>query len=727
MAVLLVGILSGAATSLCAIGAQAYLLSVTQPIYGLYMITLNGVIFSVFISQFRLSRTKFATFACGAALLYVFLLLTLYAGIYPTFTKALIWSFLSVAGIAFFRFITGELASRHLNPAVSQSYYPYIITSLEIGTASVLIITRTLAKNLTPDQIILVVALLEYVLVLFVYLQFRPVENLEIRIGHHPIQETELKSPPLQAALKIFALLAFCLGTFKVCEEYLVTVVMRNELHSFAAIETLMSTYYLICSGIVIATSLVMASLIRRRHPSPLTLYLVHSCIQLSMAIYCLARGSLFAFVGFDILTKASDRCLYLPGNRIVGSAFVGKLSRIVASVHQISYYTAPMVLLALLLSSSWGMSIASQVRLMLVIIVAFLTLGIFLIRFFRPHFIKALYELIASDEKSKAVTAVRALSFLRPQDYGAKMIDLLGNDPKKLLRKTIILGLGYLGDRQSLDMIKREFQSDKEEIQIAVLDALSLAGQFDAIRFIVNIVTAREKPKSLRVRMNAASAIAAMYGHHAIPFLLNGLEDEDPRIVANTLEVLSIYGDPRLMTYFEQFSVSPVPRIRANALMGLGLYRSTRGRYRSTLREIFSGDDSAMISSILYVVGKRKDKFFRPELTVLLGSPRALDPVIRRGLAWALSMLNDRRGYDLFAELFSTRFQDDVQEPFMHFFAQLTGQVRFEVIKYVTLKNRSDTEYLSNMMTLLKKSSFDFHEEMEYFSLARRAALAPP
>ena len=133
-------------------------------------------------------------------------------------------------------------------------------------------------------------------------------------------------------------------------------------------------------------------------------------------------------------------------------------------------------------------------------------------------------------------------------------MNKLLSLSPKKLLRKTIIVSLGYERQNASLETVMNEFQSDKEEIQLAVLDALKVAHQYKATQFMVKIIMAQERSKSLRVRMNATRIVAGIYGRRAIPFLLNGLEDPDPRIVANTLETLSIYKDKALLPYFMKF-----------------------------------------------------------------------------------------------------------------------------------------------------------------------------
>jgi len=116
-------------------------------------------------------------------------------------------------------------------------------------------------------------------------------------------------------------------------------------------------------------------------------------------------------------------------------------------------------------------------------------------------------------------------------------MQSLLEHEPGRFLRKTVIVGLGYSRSDSALNTVIREFRSEREEIQLAVLEALQAFRDYRAIQFLVRVTGAQEASRSLQVRMNAGRVIAGLYGKKAIPFLLNGLEDSEPRIVANVVK----------------------------------------------------------------------------------------------------------------------------------------------------------------------------------------------
>ena len=103
--------------------------------------------------------------------------------------------------------------------------------------------------------------------------------------------------------------------------------------------------------------------------------------------------------------------------------------------------------------------------------------------------------------------------------------------------------------------------------------------------------------------------------------------------------------------------------------------------------------------------------------LDKLVESKLAEDPMVRRGLAWALTRLEDKRGFDLFAQLFGAAW-DGKEEPFMHFVSQLSRHLRFELIKYIAIRYYDDTDVIIAVNEKLEVSHFDFHEEIQYLEI---------
>lgn len=721
LAVLVLGFLVGGLLNFGRIGAEAYLLSTFDPIHAVYVATVGSIFFSFALPRIDWEQSKFATLAMWGTLGFAACLLLVVLVAPGHEAQALTWYFLIIVSTAFHRWVCGEVLLRHLNPAVAQSYFSYLGTSYEVGTLVMIMGSKLYSGHLGPSETMLGLVLMYLVAAGLLLVQFVPTRNLEVRYQSGEDMGFEQDEPAtydkFMAFYVFFGLLVVCLGAAKVSESYLVSVVLKEELVSYGAIREVMADYYLVASFSVILISLAIGHQVQRFHTSPIRLIVLYLGAVITVTVVATVTNVFYAFIALAVVRRVAENSLLNPSIQMVITSFAGKLRTKLRSAHSIYYYSAVGVPLALLYSYT-SLNLESERMMLGIIIVVLLSVSLALLIGFENRLVSALYQFVDEGTKTAAVGAVRALSFLKPPEYPARMGELLLSEPKQVLRKTIILGLGHVRqDDSTTETILQEFKSDKEEIQIAVLDALKLSDRYEAIQFLAKIMMAKEMSHSLKVRMNAAQMIASIYGRKAIPFLLNGLEDDDERVVANTLEVLSVFKDKNLARYFREFLEWPVPRVRANALMGLAHYREDRNTYEGITREILEGYDTNMLVSVLYVVGSLKDRTFMKQLDNLLNSQLAKDPMVLRGLAWALTRMEDSRGFDLFAQLFSAPWEGK-EEPFMHFVSQLSRHLRFDLIKFIAVRYYDDTDVIVAVNEKLEVSHFDFNEEIQYLEL---------
>ncbi|MBT6179857.1 MAG: hypothetical protein HOI23_21630 [Deltaproteobacteria bacterium] len=721
LAILILGFLVGGLLNFGRIGAEAYLLATFEPIHAVYVATVGSMLFSFVLPRVDWEQSKFSKLALWVTLGFAALVLALVVTSPGHSTQALVWYLLIILSTAFHRWMCGEVLLRHLNPAVAQSYFAYLGTSYEIGTVVVIVASKVYPGDLGPNETMLCLVLMYLMVSGLLLLQFVPTRNLEVRYQTGEDMGFDRDEPASFDKFKgfyiFFGMLVICLGAAKVSESYLVSVVLKEELSSYAAIRGVMADYYLVASFFVILITIGIGRQVQRTHTSPIRLIIFYIASVLTVALVATWTDVFYAFLALAIVRRVAENSLLNPSVQMVITSFAGKLRTKLRSAHSIFYYSAVGVPLAMLYSYT-SAALESERFLLGSIIITLLTIALVLLMGFEKRLVAALYQFVYEGNKTSAVGAVQALSFLKPPQYSEHMGELLSAEPKQVLRKTIIMGLGHVShDDQTTETILHQFKSDKEEIQIAVLDALKLSNRYEAIQFLAKIMMAKEMSHSLKVRMNAAQMIASLYGRKAIPFLLNGLEDEDERVVANTLEVLSVFKDKNLARYFREFVEWPVPRVRANALMGLAHYRQDRELYEGITREILDGYDTQMLVSVLYVVGSLRDKTFMKHLDKLMTSQLAEDPMVRRGLAWAFTRLEDERGFELFAQLFGAPW-DGKEEPFMHFVSQLSRHLRFDLVKYIAIRYYDDTDVIIALNEKLEVSHFDFHEEIQYLEI---------
>ena len=388
-------------------------------------------------------------------------------------------------------------------------------------------------------------------------------------------------------------------------------------------------------------------------------------------------------------------------------------------------YSFVPLVMVAVFsLTSKLPLASESLVISLLILSSAVVVYG--LLTPFGKQINAAMYAFANSVDKSVAVIAVHMLSYLKPKDFTARMTALLNQEPKKLLRKTIILGLGYSHEEDSVDVITQQFFTEKEEIQIATLDALRISRRFRASKFLVDVLENKVTSKTQRVRLNAMSVIGGMFGSVAIPFLLKGLEDDDPRVIANALEVLGMFQEPELIPYFKRFSDSIVPRVGVNALMALSRLRPCRDLYRQGLTDMLASEDHSRLAAALYAVGKRQDSRFRERvLKIFHQAINRQDTQLANPLSWAMIRIGEEKGYGLAAEIILSQKNQIDTDAFLHYFSQHTQEVRFEIVKQFVSRHPGDREAILGFGRRLKESVFAFYEELEYLNLCFESHLS--
>jgi hypothetical protein len=715
---LALGALNGAALTIGRLGSDAYLLSRAKPIVSLWATVVAGLLFPVFLRWARMRPGKLARFVSMFVALHGALTLFLVAVLPDGVTRAATWTFLVAFGSLALRWTTDELTVRHLNPAVAKTGFLRNAIAYEVGGFVALACLRALGFSLGPESLAGLALLMAVGSAIVCTRTLVLDTSLEVKISPRPDAPKPAEIPTYPPFFKVYLATLFAAGLVRAHQEYATGFVVKSTLVTYDAIRERISSFYLHGAGVTIALLAVGAYVVERKRVSPIRLMYMYSAGTAIALGAAFGVGGVVPFLTLDLLRRSLEGGLFAPAGRMITGSLTGDLRARLGTLGSVMGTSAPLVVSALVLSVKgffgWPLGVLFGVLAVLLCAVVLLT------RRLEATLLPLIDELLAHRDKATAVYAADLLSFLRPKDFRERMEAILAVDPREVLRKTVILGLGYVGDDKSYDRITKEFESDREEIQLAVLDALLAARHYRAVQFLVNVVTTKKTAKSLRVRMSATTIVAAIYGKSGIPFLLNGLEDSDERVVANTLEVLARFKEPSLRTSFERFLHHPTPRIRANAVIGLHSIAADKDEVLAEAKNMLASRDPGQVSSVLYAIGKERLRELHMQALVILPSVLSWDPMVRRCLAWALTRLGDKRGYDLFAELFD---QDAIPAAsYMHFFAQLDASERFDVVRSIAVLRAAKPDALERARGRLEASNFDCHEEADYFDVVLAA-----
>ncbi len=720
-AIIILSICVGIATDLGLIGAQSYFLSFAEAVYTIYGSVFAYLLFTFFLRNFPLIKLKFCHFAALAILVFILLLAAISQDWITGLPKAAVWYLTSMFGFAFLRWIVSEFTVRYLDPVRAQSYFSYLSAFFEGGTVLVILALKLNGRVLDVGQTLCaIIGCCLACLAVIVY-QFFPAKNRESAHAKAKAHVSSKLATHLKPLITSFLLMSVAFALVEVCEDYLVKTVVKHTLKNYFDIRAMTDNYFAASCTMVVLFSLIMGKAIESKRISPIKLFNSYAALMAGLGVVCLVTHQFYVFILFEVTRRTCEYCLYRPANQMVLSAFVGDLRPKITAMHSYCYYVIVRTTMAVVFTFTRTLAYEVQTTLVLGLILiaaACAATGLFK---FRTLFVSTLYEFVNSGNKTAAVIAAHILSYLRPRDFVDKMTQVLANTPKNILTKTIVLGMGYSPGQDSVAVIESQFQTEKEEIQIAVLDALRISGNFKAIQFLLNVLMERARPKTQRVRLNAMAMIGGIYGKKAIPFLLNGLEHKDNRVVANTLDILSSFRERSLKPYFLKFALSEIPRVKANALLGLSFFPETRSYYRESVKKALTDESVPMLASVLYGIGRLKDSYFRQDLLRIYDKPALRHhPAIINVLSWSLVRLNERKGFELACEIMQLPEESAAHTGFMHFFSLSGQETRYDILKlFIATNGGSESETVKRIGDRLKKSPYDFNDELEFLGIA--------
>jgi hypothetical protein len=663
-------------------------------------------------AAFRFTRV----FYPGLILLFVLLQVALYMA-----DQSPAWAFtwIFVAGLLseFFRWAYAEFLERYVNPARIGSIFSYQSMAQEIG-----ILTTVFFLWLVPKASVLglqiTVSVVFLILALVVYVVFSNPRRVEVLPND---TRPKKNSHGYYNFIALFLLLGTCLGVYRVVQDNLVNDFFKHNASSPLDLQNFINTAMFVGSVLQLSTAFISAKLVENFRISPVLMIgtsWIWCVITSALAIFTQQRWSYFLFASSS---KAISGSYYSSLNQLTGS-FVPSTSQNLRAQH-----TLGAVVIAFVIFSTLPHDVEHLIW--IPALCAFFSFVI--LNFLKNKSIPFLEKSILSADPQEAVRAAVGLSFLHPKDFVRKMSDLLHKTNSEHLKKQILLGIGFSGEQKSVEVLLEEFQSDKEEIQITILDALKVSKTFQATRFTIDLVLSNRKTLTPRVRLNAANILVALYGKKSIPILMLGLSEEDFRQTANVLEALSQFTVSEVKDIFVKYVESDIPRVRANALIGLSNFKEYRQVYESEVEKTLydsTEKDLAVKISILYVIGKKREiKYLFPlqklmkEFIEKFGRINTDDQLVLsyiRTLSWALIRLGDASGYEQLWHLFAICARSKHLQSVLHFFVQLEDYERFDCIEKWILHAPNKDEREGILKEILESSGYNFMEEIEYLKV---------
>ncbi len=722
--ILILTFLWGTVLGLSFISAQSIFLIHHSAAAIIYCSVISTIILILFINYFPLKGIKHAKFTMMATLVIASGNFALAKYSFAVEIKSYIWILLSMFSIGFFNFQIQELANKYLDPARSQALMAYVPAAIGLGNIFPLGLITLLSLALSPTTILYLTCAIYCLTAIIILLTLAPKTNLEIGIGLKTNEKTKSSGNSTNDSLEkkfmaYFAAICFIIGITLVFEKYLLRLILKNNFDTFEEMNNISILLKLATSSIAIISSFTVGRMMFLKRTSPIKLIMLNKIIGLfAYGVGAIIPG-IYPLLGADIVSNVANNSMGNSGISFIIQSFSAKLRKNLKTIEQFFYLLLASIAVLPILHHYDSLAGDQAIKMTLTSIFISIAIGIVLLLLFRKSFVKILFHLLEKGESLESVKAASTLSFLRPKNFEQKLQDATFARNIKSLKKTVILSLAFSKSVETHDQIIDKLNDDSEEIQLAVIDAIRISQNHKGIKYLLDIINSNSIVKSQRVRLNATHLLAALYGKRSIPLLMQLLDSDDPREWANTIEALSSFKDPQIITMLERYSSSEIPRVKANALFGLYQHRRHRKKALAIIEDCLNGNNDQEKASILYAIGRIRLKKLRPQVEGLLKKEQPAS--IHYPLLWALSELDSLAGIKGFAAEFLRIITEDDQKQFfafLHFFGQMSKKNRFDIIGAFVKIARDTPEALVEASSKLNNTDYDFAQERSYLDI---------
>jgi hypothetical protein len=609
-----------------------------------------------------------------------------------------------------------EMLERYISPSKLGVVFSYQAMAQEVGIVTA-VTFYTLFPQVTLPELSLVTGVLGLCILVTLFTFLNP-RRLEFHFIARKSKDFKFFDKTYQPIFLSFLFMGLFAGIFRMSQDNLVNGFFKSHTLNQIELQKIISHAMLIGSFLQMTAAFINGRIIERKRISPIKVIVATWSAHFLVGLNAIITNSLWGHILFMSMSKGLAGFYFPALNRLSGSF------KYLTGLTFKSNHIFGTVIFAGIVFAFIPQNI---VPLPYVLGVAFILILVQL-SILKKKMIPTLEENIKSEHVDESVRAAIGLSYLQPDHYVEKMSHILEDKPSQLLKKQIILGLGHSHDPKSYDVLLQEFRSDKEEIQITVLEALKVAKSYKATRFALDLVLSNRKSLTPRVRLNAAQMVAALYGEKSIPILMLGLQLEDPRQLANVLEALSQFKHPELIEIFKGFASSTTPRIRANALMGLSQFPSERNFCKDEIIKTIEApgmEELGQKISIFYLIGKNKNKEFTATLIRLLSEQtkgledyKNLDSLTLsylQTLSWALLRLGIKEGRSVFFSLLKSTHAQPKAMSLLHFILQLDQEERYDTLDQWINDSENPPETRNMLLEYFEKSGFNLQEEIEY------------
>jgi hypothetical protein len=738
ISLLLLAFLLGFSVNLAEITAQASLLDTLSAQAWLILTLVAGTTIYFTLGALGRNQKRFLTMVITMTVAYGIALAGFAVWQNPSPTYTILLFLTTLVGGEFLVWAIYELAIRYLPPHAIGPYFLHLAGSFEAGTLAVVLALRYRTHLFPATTVQLLSSSLTLLIAAIIFWAFRHQGVREVQLERKDpaklsnFRDDRHASPRIKKAVKrlfmALAALGLMVGVFKGNVDFLFALGMKaTGLHQEQITQAISDQFVWSCL-VMIPLNGLMAKWIGARQPSHRLMLLIFSIGGLLSVMPLMFSQSLASLVFLAASYRVFFKAILIPETERIFSGFSETFRIQVRGIFDVFDFAVCGIPLAIIAWITQSLTAKSSfdflIGVHIVVGVSCIALSIVTAH----RWVMLAWLLALRGRKSDRVRAATSLGSAPLKTLVRKIGYLLGGKLDKgtttLIRKALIGSMGYAyhkapseEDRQfAIDKLKAEFETDREEIQIAVLRALVFSGHYRAIEFADTKITNRTEYLRFGVRRASALFLKKVLGNHTIALFVHGVDAEDPHLIADTVEILALFKNRTLIPEFRRIAETGPPRAQAAAIIGLAQYPEYRLYVTHRVNLLLLSSEIHSQCFGLYALGQTRLKTI--PVSTLAQYRQGEGPSnskVRAYLAWALTRLGDPAGDRALARVLFDQFKNSRDQSIFQLYVHLSKDDRYRVIMQVLTLLRSTSEVTpEEFARFLKNSGFDFQAERE-------------
>lgn len=324
-------------------------------------------------------------------------------------------------------------------------------------------------------------------------------------------------------------------------------------------------------------------------------------------------------------------------------------------------------------------------------------------------------------DECIQSIHALASSTHNSPDENVSKeFLKLMDSNLNNYLKANIITAIGESRDPELEQVLYKQMENESELIQTETIKAIGKYETYTSLEFLFyKVLFGEYRLSNWYSRITLYNALFKYYKNWIVSLLLPSLHSDNNRVVAQTIDALSIIHDNSIIEIIAPYLEHSNPRVVSSTICCLFKFKSYQHICYEKIDHMLMKGDDASIDAALFAIGKLKlKKYLGALFNISMGNISNISRLAK--LAYAFTNLEEPKGYELFSAYFIKKYPDLYSEinhiKILLHYGQIDQNIRLRIIEFYLNCNGDP----SQLIEIFNTSPLNFINEISFLKQIR-------